>query len=163
MQLHTKYMPIHSNTYHNTYHIHTNTRSAQHTGFRHQDMYWRVLDKYWYVSKANTGQYCQYKPIIWICIGQYYGLYWHVLRLVLHKYWLVYWPVLAGIHWQNWCGYVCIGIYEQIFTFTESQNKCRHSKSVSYCASNLFQYYNMHALFYINSWAMVFPSERPVG
>ena len=58
------------------------------------------IGKYWHVIKTNTGQ-CM--PIFLICIGKYFGLYWHVLRYVLYKsrYWLVYWLVLACS--QYWC------------------------------------------------------------
>ena len=68
MQLHTKYMPIHTNTYHNTCQIHTNTRSVQHTGFHPAYKYWHVS---WYVL---------------VCIVQVFGMYYVMILVNTSKY-----------------------------------------------------------------------------
>ena len=70
MPLHTKNMPIHTNTYHNTCQIHDNlnTWSVQHTGFH-------PAYKYWHVSLY-----------VLVCIVQVFGMYYVMIPVNTSKY-----------------------------------------------------------------------------
>ena len=119
MPLHTKYMPIHTNTYHNTCQIHTNTRSVQHTGFHPAYKYWHVS---WYVL---------------VCIVQVFGMYYVMIPVNTSKYintyqyvqyipFFLYIPILV-----NMFKYIQYIPYIQMLTNT-GQDSLKHTNTYIY-------------------------------
>ena len=79
----TYQMPIHTNTYHDTCQIHTNTRSVQHTGFRPAYKYWHVS---WYVLVCIVQVFGMYYVMIPVNTSKYINTYQYVQYILFFQY-----------------------------------------------------------------------------